>query len=48
MTVSTRRMDLFEGLWFDCEEGDNGVTQKEQVRLLFPLFEVIKLIRIVN
>lgn len=24
-------MDAFEGLWFDCEDGDEGTTAKEQV-----------------
>lgn len=27
-------MEGFEGLWFDCETGDQGVTSVEQVKIL--------------
>ena len=36
-------MEGFEGLWFDCEIGDQGVTSVEQVKMLPPILQYIRL-----
>ena len=34
-------MEGFEGLWFDCETGDQGVTSVEQVKMLHKKLTVV-------